>query len=236
MTNKLQEMKWKFHEYKNLKLLRWGLRNGHIFPYDDELIEKLRTIYYGGIPASIILLSDGLSNGHCYDRALLMSRAFLDTEDDVRLLYGDVDALKLNPRFISDDPLYADHCFLERTTKEGIKLIYDTSTGFVYDKKLYWLMQRPKIRKINKKEAIKKFIAEDEEFYPENLENDKYAAPMILDNLEYTYGRPNEMYTLLGIELLQREIKIFKEKIDYDKIVDEIDEDMKRMGLKGYYA
>lgn len=236
MTNKLQEMKWKFHEYKNLKLLRWGLRNGYIFPYDDELIEKLRTIYYGGIPASIILLSNGLSNGHCYDRSLLMSRAFLDTEDDVRLLYGDVDALKLNPRFISDDPLYADHCFLERTTKEGVKLIYDTSTGFVYDKKLYWLMQRPKIRKINKKEAIKKFIAEDEEIHPENLENDKYAAPMILDNLEYTYGRPNEMYTLLGIELLQREINIFKERIGYDKIVEEIDEDMKRMGLKGYYA
>ena len=236
MATKIQEMKWKFYEYKYYKLLKFGLKTGRIFPYDDELIEKLREVYYGGIPASIILLSNGLTNGFCYDRALLMSRAFLDTDDDIKLLYGDIDGLKLNPRFINDDPLYADHCFLERTTKDGKHLIYDTSSGFVYDKKIYWLMERPKIRKFNEKEAIKRFIREDEEIHPENLENDKYAAPMILDNLKYTYGRPTEMYSLLGIELLQREIELFKEKIGYDKIVAEIDEDMKKKGLKGYYA
>lgn len=236
MTTKIQKMKWNFYQYKKFELLRWGLKTGRIFPYDDELIKKLRTIYHGGIPASIILLSDGLSNGFCYDRALLMSRAFLDTEDDVKLLYGDVDGLKLNPRFINDGPLYADHCFLERITKDGVKLIYDTSTGFVYDKKLYWLMEKPKIRKINEKEAIQRFIRDDEEVHPENLEDDKYVAPIILDNLKYTYGRPNEMYAQLGIELLQREIDLFKEKIGYESLVKEIDDDMKKKGLKGYYA
>ena len=109
----IREEQWKLHNIKERKLLINGLKTGKITPYDDELIEKLRTIYYGGMPASIILLSDGLSNGHCYDRALLMSRAFLDTDDDVKLVYATIDSIRLNPQYQNrDDPMFADHCFV----------------------------------------------------------------------------------------------------------------------------
>lgn len=219
MATRIQKMKWDLHSYKQKALLIWGLKNGLITFYDDQLIEKLRKVYYGGIPASVILLSDGMTNGHCYDRALLMSRAFLDDEDDVQLLYADIDSLKLNPEFISDSPLYADHCIVERITKDGKHLIYDTSSGFVYDKKLYWLMEHPKVRKINSKESIIKFINEDEDFHPEDVERDKYIAPLVLPMIEKTFGKPNEMYSLLGIELLQREIEYYKKSINYDGVV-----------------
>lgn len=232
MATRLQKMKWDLHSYKQKALLIWGLKNGLITPYDDQLIEKLRKVYYGGIPASVILLSNGMTNGHCYDRALLMSRAFLDDEDDVQLLYADIDSLKLNPQYISDSPLYADHCIVERITKDGRHLIYDTSAGFVYDKKLYWLMEHPKVRKINNKESIIKFINEDEDFHPEDVERDKYIAPLVLPMIEKTFGRPTEMYSLLGIELLQREIEHYKKAINYDGVVEEIDQDMKRLGIR----
>ena len=68
------------------KKLNWGFENGLVGYYTDTLIEKLRNIYDGGMPASIILLSIGLCNGNCYDRALLLSRAFLDTDCDVKLV------------------------------------------------------------------------------------------------------------------------------------------------------
>ena len=232
MITRIQKMKWDLHSYKQKVLLIWGLKNGLITPYDDQLIEKLRKVYYGGIPASVILLSDGMTNGHCYDRALLMSRAFLDDEDDVRLLYADIDSLKLNPKFISDSPLYADHCIVERITKDGKHLIYDTSAGFVYDKKLYWLMEHPKVRKVNNKESIIKFINEDEEIHPEDVERDKYITPLVLTMIEKTFGRPNEMYSFLGIELLQREIEHYKQTINYDGVVEEISQDMKRLGIR----
>ncbi len=136
MITKLQNMKWKLHNYKSNQLLIWGLKNGYIELYDDMLIEKLRNIYYCGIPASIILLSDGMSNGNCYDRSLLMSRAFLGEDDDVQLVYATVDSLKLNPQFVNcDDSLFADHCIVERITNNGQHIIYDTSSGFAYDKK-----------------------------------------------------------------------------------------------------
>ena len=232
MNTRLQKLKWDLHSYKKKRLLIYGLKNGLIKPYDDQLIEKLRKVYYGGIPASVILLSDGMTNGHCYDRALLMSRAFLDSEDDVQLLYADIDSLKLNPKFISDSPLYADHCIVERITKDGKHLIYDTSAGFVYDKKMYWLMEHPKVRKVNNKESIIKFINEDEDFHPENVERDKYIAPLVLPMIEKTFGRANEMYSLLGIELLQREIEHYKKTINYDGVVEEISQDMKRLGIR----
>lgn len=232
MATKIQKLKWDLHQKRYKMLLIYGLQHGLIFPYDDELIGKLRNVYYGGIPASIILLSNSMSDGHCYDRALLMSRAFLDEEDDVKLLYGNIDSIKLNPRFISDSPHYADHCFVERIAKDGRHLIYDTSCGFVFDKRMYWLMEKPKLRHTNSKESIRKFIDEDEDRFPEDIERDKYASSLILPMIETTFGRPTEMYSLSGIELLQREINHFKEQIKYDDVVREIDEDMKRLGLR----
>lgn len=227
MATKIQKMKWDLHCKKEKMLLIWGLKKGLIRLYNDELIEKLRKVYYGGIPASIILLSNCLSNGHCYDRALLMSRAFLEDEDDIKLLYATIDSLKLNPKFICDDPLYADHCIVERTTKDGRHLIYDTTSGFVYDKSIYWMIENPKIRHINSKQSIKKFIKNDENIYPEDVENAKYAFPAILSMLEKTYGKPGEMYSAEGIELLQREIEHYKSIINYDEMIKGIDQNTK---------
>lgn len=233
MVTKLQKMKWNLHNYKSKQLLIWGLKNGYIAPYDDALIEKLRNIYYGGIPASIILLSDDMSNGYCYDRALLMSRAFLDTEDDVQLVYATIDSLKLNPQLVNcDDPLFADHCIVERVTKDGQHIIYDTSSGFAYDKKLYWLMEHPKVRHINDKNSIIEFVKSDECYYSEDIEGDKYVFSLILPMIEMSYGRSTEMYSYLGIELLQREIEYFKKSINYDNVYQEINDDMKRLELK----
>ena len=50
--------------------------------------------------------------------------------------------------------------------------------------------------------------------------------------IEKTFGRPNEMYSLLGIELLQREIEHYKKTINYDGVVEEISQDMKRLGIR----
>lgn len=57
MSLKLQNLRWKLNQYKNTRLLLLGLKTNLIDIYNDELIDKLRNIYYSGVPASIILLS-----------------------------------------------------------------------------------------------------------------------------------------------------------------------------------
>ena len=228
MTEK-QQCKWLLHRFKIKNMLLYGLQNNFIGLYDEALIEKLRTIYDGGLPASIILLSNGLSNGHCYDCALLLARAFLETEDEVQLLYGSIDSLRLNPQYISkDNHLYADHCFLERITKQGQHIIYDTSSGYIFTKKMYWLMERPIIRRRVCKQAIAKLIREHEEQYPLDYQRCDEAAPFILPMIELSYREKKETYA--GINLLQREVDIYKQLIDYDILYEKINNDIKRLG------
>ena len=97
---------------------------------------------------------------------------------------------------------------------------------------MYWLMEHPIVRRIDNKEEIIKSVELDKDYNPENIERDKYAAPLILPMIEMSYERPYEMYSWTGIELLQREIEHFKKVINYEDICKEIDRDMKKLGLK----
>lgn len=207
MANFFVNLRWKLYKFYSKWLLLWGLDKGYIQPYNEELIKRLRGIYYGGIPASVLLLCLGITNGNCYDRALLLSRVFLEDDGDVRLVYAAVADLKFNPIYANNKDSDADHCFVERITNNGKRYIYDTSLGFIYKKWIYWLINFPKIRKINDRQSIIDFIAEDEEIHPDEPCSDKLIRKFILSNIEATYER-GEMYAMLGI--LQREVELFR--------------------------
>lgn len=233
MATELQKQEWNSWKKSYNDKIIFGLENKKVFPYSDKLIEKLRTIYYGGLPASIILLNKGLTNGFCYDRALLMSRAFIDDDTiDINLLYASVNSLRLNPEYIDDnEPMSFDHCIVEIKDEEH-DFIIDTTIGFIFDKDYYFKLENPVIRKINTKQSIIDFLNEDEIFEPEDLERDKYASILTIPNIESTYGRPGEMYSKEGLEYLQKEIALFKEKIKYDELVREVEEEMEDIGFE----
>ena len=122
MATKLEQLKWNLHKKKVDILFNYGVKHGLIHPYDNQLIENLRHIYYGGLPASILLLHGKLSNGHCYDRGTLITLGFGD--DDFQVVDADIDGFKLNPKFIDEyrynnlSERYPNHCFAERTIKK----------------------------------------------------------------------------------------------------------------------
>ncbi len=49
MATKLEEEKWKNFWDKYCEKFNEDVKNKKIRPYDDELLEKLREVYYGGI-------------------------------------------------------------------------------------------------------------------------------------------------------------------------------------------
>lgn len=224
MSSKVDQIKWGLFSYKNKKLLTYGLKNGYIDLYDEELIVKLRDINHAGLPASVILLSDFMCNGYCYERALLLAKAFLDTDDDVTLVYADIDSLRLNPENKCRNSRYAEHCFVERITPDGKKFIYDTSNGFVYDKNLYWKMENPRVKRVKDKRSISRFLEYIDYTYGDS---DKGLAPVLIPFIESHYKDGNEMYAMEGIELLQREVELFKKKINYDGLINGKDEELK---------
>lgn len=223
---KISRSKWMLHNLKKDVIVLYGINKNLINYYDEELIKKLRTIYSGSMPASVLLLSNFMSNGKCYDSAFLLSKAFLDTEDDVKLIYASIDSIRLNPIYSFDsNPLYADHCFVERITKDGKDLIYDTSKGLVYDKKLYWLMEKPKVRKIVSKKEIINNTNKNNTL--EGVKSDKLNSLFLIPLIEDTYEYPNEIYAQLSGGLLQREVKMYKKSINYDELEKELYQDVK---------
>ncbi len=203
-------------------MLPYGFQTKKIQPYDEELIQKLRTVYEGGLPASILLLRHGMSNGYCYDRALLIAEALQD--GNIQFVYVTIDGIRLNPKVEQDNPMYADYCFLEQTTKDGRHIIYDTSMGLVIDKSLYWLLEHPKVRKINFKAELAKFLDTKKQKPSEN--DDEYIVTFVLPILEMYYENQDEWYAKPGIELLQREVEQFKKKNHYEQLVKDLREDM----------
>lgn len=227
MANIVDKTKWELHLLKNKALIGEGTKKGLIHPYDSKTIERLRNVYYGGIPLSIILLSSQLCNGKCYDGATFISLGF--GEDDFKIVYGDIDTLRLNPKFVdryrkANDSTwnYADHAWAERTDKDGTVWVYDTTLGLVVEKKLYYKMERPKIRHANGKDKTIEFLKDQITYEPESS---KYALPLIIPNIEKTANGALPWYK----EQLKQEIEMFKEKVGYDSICQEVQSDIIRL-------
>ena len=221
--SKVSELKWKLYEMKTSILYSYGLKNGLIHPYETELIEKLRHVYYGALPVSIILLCDKMCNGFCYDRAPLITLGFGD--DDFKIINADVDSIRLRPAEIEkygNNPHFANHCFAERTKEDGTVWVYDTSIGLVTEKSLYYKMENPQITSIRDKEATLTFL-ENFKINKDDLGEDKYALPLILPS----YEAISEMSSHFYANDLKEEIERFKDEIDYESICAEVQDDMK---------
>lgn len=229
-----EKVKWNLYCRKSYYLTCYGLDKGLIKLYteDQEIMDRFRNTYYGGVPLSIMLLCLSWTSGKCYDKALILTSAFHDCED-VCMVDADTQGISLNPinleyfkkqlGYLPEH--YGNHCFVEIKDKNGITWVYDTTIGYVIEKNLYYKIEKPIITKINDKSAILN-NPEYQDMLKQNLEHNKYALYIIMPNIEMmlqSAKADNRLYA----EELEREIHLFKEKINYDDICQEIDEDMK---------
>lgn len=231
-TNKEIEEKWLAWRKKEYEIMTKGIKNSTIRIYNEEEIRKGREIYSEGLPASIILLSTHLCNGRCYDRAFLAARLFLDDEntEDLKLLYANVDSLSLNPNYINDKNL--EHCVLYRKTKDGKKLIYDTSAGYIFNSEVWAELESPTNISGHSKETIIKSLNKYMNDYPEKVSYIPEAVLLQLPGVEEHYVDSDEQYAWKNVELLQREVELFKKKINYSKLQEEYKDKIKELLYK----
>ena len=231
MATMLENLKWQLYKKRRQILMDYGIEKGLIHPYEVDFIETLRNTYFGGVPASIILLSHQLTSGRCYDMALLA--CFGMGDDDFKMVDANIDGLALNPVYIDEYNKilskfgkvignYKNHCFVERTKQDGTVWVYDTTIGFVCEKNLYYKMENPEITKINEKHSVLDYF-EYQDIKNADIEKDKYILPITIPNIEMIASVDDGMYK----DILKYEIELFKEKIGYDDIVREVEEDMK---------
>ncbi len=205
---------------KRDEMLVYGLKHKLIFPYPDILFDYLRPYCVGGFPCSIMLFINELCNGHCYDRAELMSLAF----DDCQIIHANIESLR-----ITDGKKLSEHAFVETSEfGSGKTWVVDTSIGLIFDKKYYYKLEKPKINRIIKKEEIMKSYS-IKQILASNFNEDKYSLPITLPLIENAIERSNHIGTKMYKDKVIEELKIFKQAIGYNEIVAEIDADLKIM-------
>lgn len=199
-------------------MTKFGLRTHNIMPYEQSLIERLREVYEGGLPASILLHIDRLCNGHCYDRATLISQGM----DKFDLVWGSIRGIRirqcqnLTGQALMDE---SNHCWVERNG-----WVYDTSSGYRTKKWLYYLVERPIIRRRKnqdwcKKQAIYRMMSKHD------FERDKWVLPIIIPLIEI------QIPTVVNSERAAFELNLFKQKIDYEAVCLELKADMVAKGF-----
>lgn len=211
MATQLQIQEWELYKKKRLELFDYGIKNGLIHSYETEVIENLREIYCDNIPASIVLLCRELCNGFCFDRALLVTLGFMD--DEFKVIEADVNCIGLNPYYIDKNRQiqisnFSMHSFAERTKEDGTEWVYDTSVGLVFEKKLYYELENPKIKKITGKKRTLE-LCKDQVTEKIDL---KYSHSLVVPILEGMVKNNPHFYN----EVLKKEIELFKNKLDYE--------------------
>lgn len=231
MATILEEVRWKKFLNRYYGLLQYGIKHGFVKAYDNELLMRLRDVNYGGLSASILVLHRKLADGHCYDRSVLITTGFGD--DNFRIVGASVNSLSFSPYFIDKyrsgklSEFYGEHSFAERLEADGRVWVYDTSLGFAVERNLYYAMENPIISNIRSREETISFLRND--FLDDSdLDRDKYALPIILPGLEACLIPIQDCYK----KRLEDEIGYLKERVNYDDICREVDEDMRRVGLR----
>lgn len=208
------------------RIFYYGMKHGKVFPYPDQLFERLRPFNVGGFPASILLFENELCNGHCYDRAMLMQLPF----DDARVVHADIETLR-----ITCGEKYAEHAFVETEEFGGDKTwVIDTSMGLIYDKDFYYKMEKPKINRVFTKEQCMR--------HPDIIENlagdfekDKHSLTLTLPLIEAAIRNSNHIGTVMYREKVLKELELFRKAIDFDGIRAEMDRhiELLRQGPEG---
>lgn len=209
------------------RLLNVGINLGLVRGYSEELTERFRNVYYGGIPASIILLNPRGCLRKCYDRSVL---ACVGLEDlDYQVVHANIDSIRYNKadvalvnyylargQKISEN--YANHCFVEYKSGDTTWVL-DTTDGLIYEKRFYYFLNHPEITCIRTKEETMAF-PDYIDIAKADIEKDKWAALTILPVIEAQIEESS-----LYKEMARREIKMFKEKIKFDEISKQYEEE-----------
>lgn len=188
-------------------LLKKGIADGSIVPFDEEFYSKINNTYIDGLPVSMHIkyFKPIISPGKCYDRSLFIFFCF----DNAILVRGKNKDLELR-----SGTQCAGHGWVEMDN-----YVYDPSYLMRFDKDLYYKIFMPtEINKINKEEYcsnedrkklydyVKNTTIED--YKPNGNKRIKLATiiPLVLS-----------LSQLSDNEIFIKDVKEYLSLIEYDK-------------------
>lgn len=209
MKEFLYLVQWKLYKARRRLLFSYGLNSGKILSYTTDYIETLKNVYYGGVPASLLILNPKLCQGNCYDMALLSIFGFKD--DDFLIIDALVKSIKINPenrKKFKNVKNYNIHSFALRRKSDGSEWIYDPTSGFVYEKNLYFKLEKPKVIQIYNRQKVLNH-PRYKKIQNTSIESDISSLPLILPFIE----EKKEIITPYRKSFIE-ELELYKQKLN----------------------
>ncbi len=104
-----------------------AIQDGRIRPFEQEVIENLRNVYYAGVPLSITILATSCCRKWCHTMAPNLTRGM----NHFKLVYGNVNYFPIEEG-------YPNHSWV---IKDGF--VYDTTDGIRWDQDSYYSLFCP---------------------------------------------------------------------------------------------
>ena len=214
--------------YQNLskhkdKLLLFdnGIKNGFVQEFDQAILSKLSKLYYGDITGILYLYGFPTSFETIGNKNEIFTYVLGDY--DYQIVHGDIDTI---------DEVYF-HLYHQRhldynswiEVKIGNKIwVYDFVSMLKIEKDLYYKLENPRVKKIYDKKQVESHPARFDDDY--SYIHDTFSSLIIIPSIEtYLPYNPHK-------ELVEQELRRFKDKIDYDKVQLEWLEEQHRFGIK----
>lgn len=236
MATKLQIEEWNKYANRQRELFSYGVDQGLIYPYeiDDDFMERLRHVYWGGMSLSVIVLCNRMTNGFCYDRSILSAYGFGD--DDFKRVYAIIDGIRLRTDYIDEWKEYSEeekerlrygeHCYMERKKEDGTVWVYEPAFGLAYRQDIYEEIEHPRARKeVSREEVLSSYEYLD--ILSEDIEVSKYASFYLVPFYEACLAVGQQFH----MDALRKELDLFKDNVCYDAICEEERNNIKRIGL-----
>ena len=182
----------KFEKLKMKLLARFGVEYEMIKNIPDHYYNKLRYMYYRGLPISFYLLFDGILPINDITKAILFTKVF-DTRQDYRIVNADLKTL-------------GNHTFIECDDE-----VFDISLNKIINKDYYYKIFNPMNMLTSSKEDIISFI-KHHKINDCRLE-DAFGVPLeIFEQIEELVNN----YDGDRKELLDRQVNSYFNDINYD--------------------
>lgn len=190
------------------KLLKDALNTHKIEFYDEQFISKLREKNLYGIPLSIVILSNVMCAGRCYEMSIMQTLGF----DQFNLIRGNVNYYPIED--------YPNHCWVENSG-----WIYEPTNGMRVERDLYY-----KLHEVEVLEKYDEVTCVNDELYMRDIvkyttpsEKNLLAVELLLKTLKYLEKRHK---TINGARLLE-EIRLYEKENIYKY-------DLKEQHIKDY--
>ena len=196
--------------YQKAKLLlKQGLENGQIVPFDEEFYKQMNNVYFAGIPVSMHIkyLKPLFGPMNCYERSYYMFVCFDNavlvraSNKDLELAYG-----KEN----------SGHGWIEIGD-----YVYDPTTLMRFNKELYYKIYIPnEIKKYTKKEFKEDKIYQDSKQTLEDIMPGGSKRVDLITTIPLTRGIAEMSQNKEFIEVLNRHLELIK--YNENEIFDEL--------------